>query len=106
MNWETATKRQLIQIALDESCDNDLKYAALRELQYRYIPEEIRADMIYRLGTGINIKEVATENGLPELQVLAFLRGLQQKDKTDDNWMYGYKKSLKATGRVVRGKGA
>lgn len=103
---ETATKQQLLQIALFEDCEIDLKYAALRELNDRYIPEEIRADIIYRLGICTNIKQVATENGLSILQIQDFLRSIEQKHKTGDNWMVGYKQALKSAGRSVYGKGA
>lgn len=106
IHFEDASKEQLLQIALYEACDDDLKYAAIRELQDRYIPEEIRADMIYRLGTGIDIKQVAEENGLTVLQVQNFIRAFQRKDKTDESWMHGYKQTLKTAGRRVFGKGA
>ena len=106
MNYEFATKQQLLQIALDEECDNQYKYRAIKELQYRYMPEEIRADMIYRLGTGSSLKQVAEENGLTVLQVQNFIRSIQQKDKTDGTWMYGYKQTLKLAGRRTFGRGA
>lgn len=35
MNFEHATKRQLLQIALYESCPIKDKYAAIRELELR-----------------------------------------------------------------------
>jgi hypothetical protein len=46
MNFEFATKEQLLQISLYETCEIDLKYAAVRGLQYK---KDIQADMLYRL---------------------------------------------------------
>lgn len=106
MYFDYATKRQLLQITLFEKCETELKYAACRELQERYIPEEIRADMLYRLGTGTDIETVAKENGLTIFQVQKFMQSIEQKNKTGDNWLYGYKQALKAADRKMYGKGA
>lgn len=35
MNFSVATKKQLLQIAMHEDCELDIKYAACRELQRR-----------------------------------------------------------------------
>lgn len=106
MMWEAATKEQLMQIATAEHCPLSFKYEALRELQNRYIPEEIRADILYRLGTGTPINQVATENGLSVLQVQDFIRSQHQKHKTEENWKIGYKQTLKSAGRTIYERGA
>lgn len=103
MYFDYATKEQLLQIALFEDCEIDLKAAAARELQERYIPEDIRADMIYQIGTGTDIKQVAKENGLTSLQVVDFLRNMHRKGKHIGAWLKGYKRTLRACGRKIYG---
>lgn len=76
-----ATKQQLLTICLYENCSLEEKYKAAAELQRRYIPEDIRADMIYRLGTGIEAKQIAAENGLDLFSVVHFLRNFRSRHK-------------------------
>ena len=76
------SKLELMFIAEHPDGDLDIRYEAARILQDRYIPEEIKGDMIYRLGTGASVKEVAGENGLSEGQVFDFLRNAKNKWKS------------------------
>lgn len=98
---ERATKKQLLQIALYEPCELDVKFAAVRELQERYLDEEVRADMLYRLGIGTSIEQVAKENGLTNLQVIDYLREIQRTGKRSDIWQKGYIRTLLASGRKI-----
>jgi DNA-binding protein Fis len=63
MNWELATKKQLLQIALNEDCPVDDKYQALRELQLRWM-NKLLPDLVLLYGQGLNCSQIALETGL------------------------------------------
>jgi hypothetical protein len=66
MEWEQATKTQLIQIATDENCSLDDKYQSLRELQQRYkrdkysmkMTEEKKAAIVYYWTKGLTVEQL------------------------------------------------
>jgi hypothetical protein len=66
MEWEQATKTQLIQIATDETCSLNDKYQALRELQQRYkrdkysmkMTEEKKAAIVYYWTKGLSVEQL------------------------------------------------
>lgn len=67
VNWETATKKQLLQIALHEDCELEYKYTACRELQLRYQwIEEMTTELVLLYGKGYTPLFIATELGVEE----------------------------------------
>ena len=106
MNFENATKNQLLQIALYEDCPLDYKYQAIKELQYRHIPEDIQADIMYQFGVGKSAEEIAEENGLSVFEIASFIRQKYQrgKKKSDENWKIGYKKTIQTAGMRLWGR--
>lgn len=82
MNFQNASKQQLEVIAFDETNTLDDRYAAAKELQARHIPEEIQGDIVYRLGVGISIQQIADENGLSLREVVNFVRSKFSKHKS------------------------
>jgi hypothetical protein len=62
MDYSKATKQQLLQIVLNESCSLNDKYQALRELQQRKhsmkMTEEKRAAIVYHWTKGLTVKEL------------------------------------------------
>ncbi|QNG60375.1 hypothetical protein H4O14_02275 [Bacillus sp. PAMC26568] len=61
--WESATRQQLIQIALDEECSLCLKYEALRELQSRW-NNGMLPDLVKLYAKGFNMSQIAYELGI------------------------------------------
>lgn len=69
MNYSQATKTQLLQITLHETCSLDDKYQASRELQLRFIrekyglsmTEEKKAHIIYQWTKGASVKELCDQ---------------------------------------------
>jgi len=101
MNFENATKEQLLQIALHEPCELEYKYEAIKQLHYRQIPEDVQADILYRFGIGIEIEDIASENGLSVMEVKNFIRNRHKRNKSEENWKIGYKHTLRAVGCLV-----
>lgn len=62
MNWEKATKKQLLQIAIFEDCDNDLKFEAVREMQCRW-SQDMLTDVVLMYGKGYLPEEIAEHLG-------------------------------------------
>jgi hypothetical protein len=66
MEWEAATKQQLLQITLNETCSLNDKYQALRELQQRYkrdkysmkMTEEKKAAIVYYWTKGLTVEQL------------------------------------------------
>lgn len=68
MNWESANKRQLLQIALSEDCDFSYKYEALRELQSRWT-QDMLTDVVVMYGKGYMPREIAEYLGVKAEQI-------------------------------------
>lgn len=60
---EFATKQQLLQIALFEDCEIDLKYEATRELQMRW-NNDMLTEVVIMYGKGYSPKEIANYLGV------------------------------------------
>jgi hypothetical protein len=62
MDYSKATKQQLLQIAMNETCSLNDKYQALRELQHRKhsmkMTEEKKAAIVYHWTKGLTVKEL------------------------------------------------
>jgi DNA-binding protein Fis len=69
IQFEDATKRQLLQIALREDCSLDDKYEAVRELQLRQWNDSMLQDLVLLFGRGLSPFDVAIELGLDEYTV-------------------------------------
>jgi hypothetical protein len=69
IQFEDATKRQLLQIAMREDCSLDDKYAAVRELQLRQWNDSMLQDLVLLFGRGLSPFDVAIELGLDEYTV-------------------------------------
>lgn len=95
------TKQQLIDLAMCDKTILDERYEAARELQYRHIPEDTRADVLYRIGKGESFENVAYECGLTKFQVIDLMRQMHRTHKSESDWKIGYKKTLKECGRRV-----
>lgn len=67
--FEDATKRQLLQIALFEDCDNDMKFEACRELQLRQWRDDYLIDLLRLWGQNKSIFEISIELGLDRGQI-------------------------------------
>jgi transposase-like protein len=65
MNFEKATKQQLLTIALYEDCSVDLKYEACRELQMRW-NKDMLIDLVRLYGQGKEVWEIAEYLGISE----------------------------------------
>jgi hypothetical protein len=72
----------LIHIAMNEDLDLDMRYQAVNELQYRRIPSEIQAEILYLSGLGKFIEEISFEVGFSEEQVMTFLNQMKAKHKS------------------------
>ncbi|WP_226085664.1 hypothetical protein [Mesobacillus sp. S13] len=68
MNWESANKQQLLQIALSEDCDFSYKYEALRELQSRWT-QDMLTDVVVMYGKGYMPREIAEYLGVKAEQI-------------------------------------
>jgi hypothetical protein len=69
IDFESATKRQLLQIAMKEECSLDDKYAACRELQLRQWKDEMLEDLILLYGRGLSPFQISIELGIAEYMV-------------------------------------
>jgi hypothetical protein len=69
MDFEGATKRQLLQIALREECSLSDKYAACREMQIRQWKDTMLEDLVLLYGRGINPFQISIELGIDEYTV-------------------------------------
>jgi replication fork clamp-binding protein CrfC len=63
MKWESATKHQLLQIALHEDCSIDNKYRATSELQMRWNAEML-PDVVRLYGKGSSASDIAEYLGI------------------------------------------
>ena len=94
-------KEVLLHICFHEHEDRAAQFAAARELQYRYIPEDVKADVVYRIGKGESTEHVAFECGLTQFQVIDLMRQMHRTHKSATEWKTGYKKTLSAAGRRI-----
>jgi hypothetical protein len=69
MDFESATKRQLLQIALREECSLSDKYAACREMQIRQWKDTMLEDLVLLYGRGLTPFQLAIELGIDEYTV-------------------------------------
>jgi DNA-binding protein Fis len=69
IQFEDATKRQLLQIALREDCSLDDKYEAVRELQLRQWNDSMLQELILLYGRGNSPFQVTIELGIEEYTV-------------------------------------
>lgn len=63
MQFDKATKKQLLQIALAEDCSIDDKYRAVSELQMRW-NEDMLTEIVIMYGKGYSPKEIADYLGV------------------------------------------
>jgi len=75
MNFEFATRQQLLQIALYEDCSLDDKWAAVAELEYRKWHDDMLPALVKMWGKGKSAFHIANELDLPE----STIRGQLQK---------------------------
>lgn len=76
MDWQKASKRQLLQIALQENCPLDLKYKAVSELQerpFRPKHDERFHKVISLFGQGYFLYEIANIVGWSDYRVQRFI---------------------------------
>lgn len=66
MDYEFATRKQLLQIALYEECPIEYKYAACRELQIRSWNETYLTDLVRLWGRGMSTFNISIELGVSE----------------------------------------
>ena len=66
MEYQDATKKQLLQIALHEDCSLDDKYEVCRELQMRQWHDDYLTDLVRLWGKGYTLFSIAIELGLDE----------------------------------------
>lgn len=69
MNFEDATKTQLLQICLWEECPIEYKYESARELQLRQWRDEYLTDLVRLWGKGYTLFSIAIELGLDEWMI-------------------------------------
>jgi hypothetical protein len=69
MEWHTATKKQLIQICINEDCSFEDKYEAARELQLRQWRDEYLTDLVRLWGEGKSSPQIAWELGIDKQAV-------------------------------------
>jgi DNA-binding CsgD family transcriptional regulator len=69
MEWEAATKRQLLQIALREDCSIADKYAACREMHVRQWRDTMLEELVLLYGRGISPFLISIELGVDEYTV-------------------------------------
>jgi DNA-binding NarL/FixJ family response regulator len=63
MSFESATKTQLLQVALYEDCPLSFKYEALRELSLRWTNDRL-PELIKLHAQGLNMSQIAFEMGI------------------------------------------
>jgi len=66
VNFEDATRKQLLQIALHEECDIDYKWQAVAELEYRKWHDDMLPTLLKLWGAGLSAFDIAIELDLPE----------------------------------------
>lgn len=66
MEWHTATKKQLIQICVNEDCSFEDKYESARELQLRQWRDEYLTDLVRLWGEGKSSRDIAIELGIDQ----------------------------------------
>ncbi|MCA1029309.1 helix-turn-helix transcriptional regulator [Cytobacillus kochii] len=64
MYFEDASRKQLLQICLDENCPVNYKYEAARELQMRQWHDEYLTQLVQLWGKGKSSFEIAVELGI------------------------------------------
>lgn len=69
INWDDATKKQLLQIALHEECGLSDKYAAIRELQINKWSDEMLTDLVRLWGKGFDSFSISIELGIGQAKV-------------------------------------
>lgn len=69
MQYDIATKQQLLQITLWEDCSLEYKYEAARELQIRQWHDDYLLDLIRLWGEGKSSFQIAIELGIDKNQV-------------------------------------
>jgi len=74
VDYESASKRELLQIALYEECDIDYKYQAARELQMRQWQDDFLTDLVRLWGKGLTTYDIAAEIGVPKNVVVSRLQ--------------------------------
>jgi hypothetical protein len=74
MNFDQATKKQLLQITLDENCPISLKYEALRELQLRKWSDTHLQRLVKYWGMGKTQIWIAEKLGIDFATVGYYLR--------------------------------
>ena len=70
LEWDAATKRQLLHIAMKEDCSLDDKYAALRELQIREWKDTMIQELVTLFGRGMSPFQIAIELGIEKYTVM------------------------------------
>ncbi|WP_108669534.1 hypothetical protein [Peribacillus acanthi] len=73
MNWNEATKSQLLTIALHDNCPVDHKYRAVQELQMRW-NQDMLLDLVRMYGQGKEVWEIAEYLGISESDVAASIK--------------------------------
>jgi hypothetical protein len=63
LNWDKATKPQLLQIALNENCPLHYKYQACSEMQMRW-NNHMLTDVVRMFGKGSSALEIAEYLGI------------------------------------------
>ncbi|CAG9608027.1 hypothetical protein [Pseudoneobacillus rhizosphaerae] len=77
MNFEDATKKQLLQIVLNENCPLDYKYAAARELQLKTWSSLFLQKLVKYWGMGLSEVEIAERFGVEVWEVKKQLQKYQ-----------------------------
>jgi hypothetical protein len=69
MNFEDATKKQLLQIVLNEDCPIEYKYEAARELQLKRWSSSFLQKLVRYWGMGLTDVEIADRFGVEVWEV-------------------------------------
>lgn len=69
MNFEDATKKQLLQIALNEDCPLEYKYEALKELQLKTWGSVFLQKLVKYWGQGLTEIQIADRFGVEVWEV-------------------------------------
>lgn len=67
--FEDASRKQLLNIALYENCDLDLKYQAAAELQIRRWSDDMLPQLLTLWGKGYSAFQIGIEMEVPESTV-------------------------------------
>lgn len=68
-HFDSATKKQLLQIALHEDCPLEYKYAAARELQLKTWGAHFLQRLIQLWGEGQTVPQIADKFGVEEWEI-------------------------------------